>query len=161
MRITMRALLVIGWLMMVTVPGLVASSCLQQLGSMPWQQTLIPSGGVVGRHVIAELRGCTHCDFDEQIYAVLQEAVKAAGATLLHMYVHKFEPQGMTGIAVLAESHISFHTWPETGYVAVDVFTCGAHTDPEAALQVLKIFFQAQDMLVWHFDRGRNGYVLE
>ncbi|MFM7634024.1 MAG: adenosylmethionine decarboxylase, partial [Cyanobacteriota bacterium] len=67
----------------------------------------------------------------------ITDAAKRAGATLLNLITHRFEPQGVTGLALLAESHISIHTWPESGYAAVDVFTCGDHTMPERACQVL------------------------
>jgi S-adenosylmethionine decarboxylase len=67
----------------------------------------------------------------------MTSAGNRAGATLLNLITHRFEPQGVTGLALLAESHISIHTWPESGYAAVDVFTCGDHTMPERACQVL------------------------
>jgi S-adenosylmethionine decarboxylase len=63
--------------------------------------------------------------------------VNQAGATLLNLITHHFQPQGVTGLALLAESHLSIHTWPESGYAAVDVFTCGDHTMPERACEVL------------------------
>jgi S-adenosylmethionine decarboxylase len=63
--------------------------------------------------------------------------VQRAGATLLQLISHRFDPQGVTGLALLAESHLSIHTWPESGYAAVDVFTCGDHTMPELACNEL------------------------
>ena len=94
----------------------------------------------VGRHCIAELYdGCPEkLNSESFIRAVLTEAAKRAGATLLSLTSHKFTPQGVTALALLSESHLSIHTWPELGYAAVDAFTCGAHTDPEIACLYLK-----------------------
>ena len=94
----------------------------------------------VGRHCIAELYdGCPEkLNSESFIRAVLTEAAKRAGATLLSLTSHNFTPQGVTALALLSESHLSIHTWPELGYAAVDAFTCGAHTDPEIACLYLK-----------------------
>lgn len=94
----------------------------------------------VGRHCIAELYdGCPEkLNSERFIRAVLTEAAKRAGATLLSLTSHKFTPQGVTALALLSESHLSIHTWPELGYAAVDAFTCGAHTDPKVACLYLK-----------------------
>jgi S-adenosylmethionine decarboxylase len=95
---------------------------------------------VLGRHVIFELQdGKPYLlDNEEFIKDALREAANAAGATLLSIVSHKFEPQGVTALALLSESHLSIHTWPEIGYAAIDAFTCGDHTDPEAACRSLK-----------------------
>ena len=77
------------------------------------------------------------CSSDLFLRDTITTAAKRAGATLLNLITHRFEPQGVTGLALLAESHISIHTWPESGYAAVDVFTCGDHTMPERACIVL------------------------
>lgn len=112
-----------------------------------------------GRHVYMDLYGCdpVRCDYNEDIYDIIGQAVVATGATLLHLYVHKFEPQGMTGIAVLSESHIAFHTWPEDGKVALDVFTCGDHTNPEAGASVLAEYFGAKVVFLGRLDRFENN----
>jgi S-adenosylmethionine decarboxylase len=93
----------------------------------------------VGKHCILELYDCDSQRLDDEAFLrdAITTAAKRAGATLLNLITHRFEPQGVTGLALLAESHISIHTWPETGYAAVDVFTCGDHTMPERACQVL------------------------
>jgi len=93
----------------------------------------------VGKHCILELYGCDGTKLDDELFlrATITAAAKRAGATLLNLITHRFEPQGVTGLALLAESHISIHTWPESGYAAVDVFTCGDHTMPEKACAVL------------------------
>ena len=94
---------------------------------------------LVGKHCILELYDCDQARLDDEAFlrTTITNAAKRAGATLLNLITHRFEPQGVTGLALLAESHISIHTWPETGYAAVDVFTCGDHTMPEQACQVL------------------------
>ena len=74
----------------------------------------------------------------------LREAARRSNSTLLGELCHPFEPQGITALALLGESHISIHTWPEAGYAAVDVFTCGRHTRPEAACEYLIQVFQAR-----------------
>jgi len=98
-----------------------------------------PVCDTVGKHCILELYGCDSARLDDEAFLrdTITAAAKRAGATLLNLITHRFEPQGVTGLALLAESHISIHTWPESGYAAVDVFTCGDHTMPERACHVL------------------------
>ena len=100
-----------------------------------------PSGAtdMVGKHCILELYDCDQSRLDDEAFlrTAITTAAKRAGATLLNLITHRFEPQGVTGLALLAESHISIHTWPENGYAAVDVFTCGDHTMPEQACRVM------------------------
>ena len=93
----------------------------------------------VGKHCILELYGCDSTRLDDEAFLrdTITAAAKRAGATLLNLITHRFQPQGVTGLALLAESHISIHTWPESGYAAVDVFTCGDHTMPEKACLTL------------------------
>jgi S-adenosylmethionine decarboxylase len=94
---------------------------------------------MVGKHCILELYDCDPSKLDDETFLrhTITTAAQRAGATLLNLITHRFEPQGVTGLALLAESHISIHTWPENGYAAVDVFTCGDHTMPEKACEVL------------------------
>ena len=94
---------------------------------------------MVGKHCILELYDCDPTKLDDETFLrhTITTAAQRAGATLLNLITHRFEPQGVTGLALLAESHISIHTWPENGYAAVDVFTCGNHTMPEKACEVL------------------------
>lgn len=98
-----------------------------------------PCSDTVGKHCILELYACDSARLDDEAFLrdTITAAAKRAGATLLNLITHRFEPQGVTGLALLAESHISIHTWPESGYAAVDVFTCGDHTMPERACAVL------------------------
>lgn len=100
----------------------------------------------VGRHCILEIYGCASELLNDAAYVdrSIREAAIAAGATLLNQVCHEFEPHGVTALALLAESHISIHTWPENGYAAVDVFTCGDHTQPEVACHHLIQAFKAE-----------------
>jgi S-adenosylmethionine decarboxylase len=74
---------------------------------------------------------------------------------------HRFQPHGVTGLALLAESHISIHTWPESGYAAVDVFTCGDHTLPETACRVLVDEFGSQRHILRSFRRDTPGMIVD
>ena len=109
----------------------------------------------LGRHVIIELWGCGDAINDRGLVErAMRNAVQAANATLLNLFIHEFSPQGVTGVAVLAESHLSIHTWPEYGYVAADVFTCGSTTKPEAAAEVLRVEFGATNADIRELERG-------
>jgi S-adenosylmethionine decarboxylase len=79
-----------------------------------------------GVHLIVDLDGAKHLDDIDHIEATLRRCVEAARVTLLHIHLHHFQPNGVSGVAVLAESHISIHTWPDAGYAALDVFMCGS-----------------------------------
>src|SRR3982751_6819770 len=89
-----------------------------------------------GVHLIVDLHGAAGLDDIDLIEATLRRCVEAARATLLHIHLHHFQPNGVSGVAVLAESHISIHTWPDAGYAALDVFMCG-QAIPDACLPVL------------------------
>ncbi|RMD50069.1 MAG: adenosylmethionine decarboxylase [Alphaproteobacteria bacterium] len=108
-----------------------------------------------GTHLIIELVGGEGLDDPERIERAFRDCVDAAGATLLHIHTHKFTPQGVSGVAVLAESHISVHTWPEIGYGAFDVFMCG-DADPWAAVPVLERAFDAREVRVTELLRGED-----
>ncbi len=108
----------------------------------------------LGNHVVAEFTGCENLDAHAELEAVLREAAQAAHATVIEVVTHKFSPMGMSGIVLLAESHISIHTWPEHGYVAVDIYTCGDHVDINAAIDVLVAFFQPNNVAQITIDRG-------
>ena len=106
------------------------------------------SGGtnIAGQHCILELYECDQNKLNDEAFVrqTITFAAKSAGASLLNLISHRFEPQGITGLALLAESHISIHTWPESGYAAVDVFTCGDHTMPERACEVISTELSAK-----------------
>jgi len=107
-----------------------------------------------GSHLIIDLWEAEGLDDRDRIEKALIDAVNAAGATLLHIHLHTFtEGGGISGVAVLAESHISVHTWPERGYAAFDVFMCG-DADPKKALSVFKRAFKPGRMVVGEHKRG-------
>ncbi len=109
----------------------------------------------VGRHLIMELWGCEDgLDSVEIVSRVLRESTEACGATLLEEFIHPFAPQGVTGVAVISESHIMIHTWPEHGYAAVDVFTCGKKVTPEEVVPVLERYFRPANVQVMEMKRG-------
>ena len=91
------------------------------------------------KHLLLELYGCDSEKLNDESFlrCTLNRASKLAKATVLNLISNKFEPQGVTAIALLAESHISIHTWPESNYSAVDIFTCGKNMMPELASQCL------------------------
>ena len=90
-----------------------------------------------GVHLIIDLYEAEGLADIDRIEEALRKCVAAAGATLLHIHLHHFQPSGVSGVAVLAESHISIHTWPERGYAAVDIFLCARWHDVEAGLAVI------------------------
>ena len=110
----------------------------------------------IGRHLILELWGCNSDSINsiETIERAMTETIEACGATLLDLRVYPFTPQGVTGVAILSESHLMIHTWPEHGYAAVDVFTCGYHTDPARAVPVLRRHFSPERVQVLEMNRG-------
>ncbi|MEM9683160.1 MAG: adenosylmethionine decarboxylase [Pseudomonadota bacterium] len=108
-----------------------------------------------GTHMIVDLWGARRLDDLEHIERTLRDCVNAAGATLLHIHLHHFTPNhGVSGVAVLAESHISVHTWPENGFAAFDVFMCG-DARPDRAVDVLRQAFDAERVEVGEHLRGR------
>jgi S-adenosylmethionine decarboxylase len=115
----------------------------------------IRRGGRVfaGTHLIVEVVDGTGLDDEARIQRAFRDCVDACGATLLHIHTHKFSPQGVSGVAVLAESHISVHTWPEIGYGAFDVFMCG-DAEPWRAVDVLSRAFETADVRVSELLRG-------
>ena len=103
------------------------------------------------KHLLLELYRCDYEKLNDESFlrCTLNRASKLAKATVLNLISNKFEPQGVTAIALLAESHISIHTWPESNYSAVDIFTCGQNMLPELASQYLIEALKAEE----HFLR--------
>jgi S-adenosylmethionine decarboxylase len=108
----------------------------------------------LGKHCVAEVYGCDHTvlNNEKQLTELLKEAIDVAGATLLSISSHKFDPQGITIVALLSESHISIHTWPEDGNAALDVFTCG-DSKPDMALLHCINFLNPSEYNMNCFDR--------
>ena len=93
----------------------------------------------LGRHILAEYYGCDlHILNDlELLQNHMREAVIESGATIIDSTFHKFNPHGVSGVIVIAESHMALHTWPEYGYAAIDFFTCGDKVDPSKAFDYM------------------------
>src|SRR4051812_34000130 len=104
--------------------------------------------------MICEFWGATNLSESQHTERALLRAVDAGGATLIKTVVHQFTPHGVSGVAVLAESHLSVHTWPEHGYAAVDYFTCGEHVDMEAILPSLREAYQPTSVETRQLTRG-------
>lgn len=109
-----------------------------------------------GVHLIVDLYDADRLDDIDHIETTLRRCVEAAGATLLHIHLHHFQPDGVSGVAVLAESHISIHTWPEARYAALDVFMCG-RADPDQCVPILREAFGAKRVAVSELLRGRGA----
>ena len=110
----------------------------------------------LGKHVIAELYGCSAeiINNQELIEDYMLEAVELSGATIVKPVFHKFSPHGVSGMVVVSESHFAIHTWPEYGYCALDIFTCGNLINNQIALDHLKNKFQATNISVVEMKRG-------
>ena len=107
-----------------------------------------------GTHLLIEMWGATRLDDATAIEAALREAALAAGATVLHAHTHRFSPfGGVSGVVVLAESHISIHTWPERDYAAIDIFMCG-DCHPYDTVPVLRRAFEPDSVQLAEHKRG-------
>ena len=110
----------------------------------------------LGRHLIIEIMGSPSHALNNISFidSVFREACQVGSLTLLKIHLHQFEPHGVSGVAVLAESHISIHTWPEKSYAALDIFVCGETANPEAALKHIEEKLEATRLTVKKLDRG-------
>ena len=108
-----------------------------------------------GKHLIIELFGSPFKLLNDEAYIrkVILDAAKAAKLTIIDCVTHKFQPQGVTGVVVVAESHLSIHTWPESSYAAIDVFTCGKG-DPYDAYKLLVRRLKPKNSYVSQIMRG-------
>ena len=106
-----------------------------------------------GRHLLIDLYECTNHGELETIQSVMVQACVATGATVLFAHLHPFDGGGVSGAVILAESHCSIHTWPENGFVALDVFVCG-NCDPSLAVPILEKHFAPKRSHVSLFRRG-------
>lgn len=114
---------------------------------------------MLGKHLTVDMYGCSFDILDniEYIKTAMTTAVEESNLTLLDFSYYKFDPQGLTALALLAESHMSIHTYPELGYAAVDVFTCGDHTRPDRAIAILKKFLKPEKTKTTTIRRGDFG----
>jgi len=115
------------------------------------------------KHLLLELYKCDREKLNDESFlrCSLTRAAKFAKATVLNLISNKFEPQGVTAIALLAESHISIHSWPESNYSAVDIFTCGQNMQPELASQYLIETLNAEEHFLRVLKRNPPSAVLK
>ena len=106
-----------------------------------------------GTHLIIEVWDGEHYNDIKIIEQILIDAVKACDATLLNIQLHKFSPEGISGVAILQESHISIHTWKEYNYIAIDIFVCNS-IDPYKAIPVIKEGFKTNNIQIIEIKRG-------
>ena len=115
------------------------------------------------KHLLLELYRCDHEKLNDESFlrCTLNRAAKLSKAKVLNLISNKFEPQGVTAIALLAESHISIHTWPESNYSAVDIFTCGQNMTPELASKYLIGVLKAEEHFLRVIQRNPPPAVLK
>jgi len=111
---------------------------------------------VLGRHLMLELNNCNPELLDDLPYLkdAMTQAAQEVGAHIIGESFHKFNPHGVTGILAIAESHICIHTWPEYGYAAADIFTCGESFDPRTAAQIIIEKVESKDPSLTELERG-------
>lgn len=111
-----------------------------------------------GRHIVADFFGCSakFLNNEKKIIQFLRRAAKESNSTILESTSFKFNPQGVTAMVVLKESHISCHTYPEHGFAAVDIYTCGKSTRPTQGIQYLKRALSPKKSKIWFLKRGKR-----
>lgn len=114
----------------------------------------------LGRHLVAEFYGCdrTRLNDLEAVSSALEAAAVCIGATIIQKAAHRYAPQGVTVTIIIAESHLSIHTWPEHGYAAADIFTCGG-LDPKPGFALLRDRLGASQTRVQVIVRGTDAHV--
>ncbi len=117
----------------------------------------------LGRHILAEVYGCEPnlINDPEIVEKVMVAAALTSGAEVREVIFHKFSPQGVSGVVVISESHLAIHTWPELGYAAVDVFTCGDRVDPWGACNYIVQHFKAERVTAVETKRGLDCVEIE
>lgn len=122
---------------------------------------MAPDSPAFGRHFIVELCACSADAIAdaEVVERALVLAAERAGATILDRHFHRFEPHGVSGLVIIAESHLSIHTWPEHRYAAVDIFTCGEHMAPERGIELLIAQLGAGSCHVTELTRGAHALI--
>ncbi len=115
----------------------------------------------LGKHILVELYDCNSeiLNDPKKIEESMNKAADLAGATIVSSSFHHFSPHGVSGVVVIAESHLTIHTWPEYGYAAVDLFTCGETVDPWIAFDFLKKTYECSHFSVMEMKRGQIGVV--
>ncbi len=110
----------------------------------------------LGRHILAEFFECDPnvLNNPELVEKYMLEAALECGATIVNKCFHLFAPHGVSGVVIISESHLAIHTWPEFGYAAVDLFTCGEKCDPKVSYEFLKRKFNSKDTKYSQLNRG-------
>jgi S-adenosylmethionine decarboxylase proenzyme len=108
----------------------------------------------LGRHLILEMWEATNLNSSDTLELALKETVRAIDGTMLDLRVVEFPVHGVTGVAIIAESHVAVHTWPEHGYAAVDIFTCNLDADIDAGIEAMKRHFLPGRTQVIEVRRG-------
>ena len=110
----------------------------------------------LGRHVLAEFFECNPNILNnrDKIENLMVDAAIECGATIVQKCFHMFSPYGVSGVVIMSESHLAIHTWPELGYAAVDLFTCGPKCDPKVAYEYLKKKFDSKKASFTQLKRG-------
>lgn len=121
----------------------------------PQKGPFLQKNKYLGIHLIAEFWLAKTIEDKKTFEKILRDAVSAAKCTLLEIVIHKFSPHGITGVILLAESHIAIHTWPEKNYLAIDIFTCGDKAKPYIALDFLKKMFKPKKVEIMEIKRGK------
>lgn len=110
----------------------------------------------LGRHLLIELYGCEQKILNDvsQIEQIMTGAAKAAKTQIVDVVFHTFNPHGVSGVVVIAESHLAIHTWPEYGFASIDIYTCGEEIDPWKAYHYLTNKFKTNNLNVMEMKRG-------
>jgi S-adenosylmethionine decarboxylase len=110
----------------------------------------------LGRHALADIYGCNNALLDDidKIKDILISSCKEANLTVVETTFHKFKPIGISGVIVLAESHITIHTWPEYNFVAIDAFTCGSHMNPNSVCKIIAQKLGSNNIKLNEYKRG-------
>jgi S-adenosylmethionine decarboxylase len=120
-----------------------------------WAREKTKKQNSLGIHLICDFWFGKNIENPKELETILREAAKRSGNTSLKFSYHKFNPQGLTGVLLLAESHISFHSWPEYNYISIDIFTCGKNNDPMKALEYLEEILKPQKIEFSMKTRGK------
>ena len=110
----------------------------------------------LGKHLLLEYYDCVPASINDvsTVERNMNDAAEHCGATIIKSVFHGFNPIGVSGVVVISESHLAIHTWPEYGFAAVDIFTCGDTVDPHVAHDLLKERFGAQRVRIMEVKRG-------
>src|SRR6056297_2742464 len=117
----------------------------------------------LGNHLLVELYECDSNKLNDlgKLEMVLEDAVRISGATALKASFHQFAPQGVSGVIIIAESHFTIHTWPEYGYAALDIFTCGETINSKKALDYIEKELKVQTVSVTEIKRGNIHFPIK